>query len=180
MRTTTNDANVRRLRTLLRSLGHELFQTETSAVRHCRREAARLGGVPPGWALVAVADHADGVLRDLPALAERHGMPLGAGAHLTGRMFSALRHFVLDRVIDEERSYRGTLLGIRHGVDVVHMLSHVAMRLEDDALAVWCEGWLDVRRELASRVEDGLAWFADHPVEATASAHLLLEHRRAH
>jgi hypothetical protein len=159
---------------LLKTLGHELFQTETSAAWHCRREAKRLAASPPAWALSAVADHAEGVLRELPALAERHGMPISVGGHLVGRAFSALRQTFADRVIDQERSYRGTLLGIRHGIDVVRLLEHVAVVLNDAELANWCEGWLDARVELTARVEDGLAWFARHPVEAIRSGAALL------
>jgi hypothetical protein len=163
---------------LLRTLGHELFQTETSASWHCRREARRLASSPPAWALLAVADHADGVLRALPALAEQHEMSISAGGHLVGRAFTAIRHSFVDRLIDGERSYRGTLLGIRHGIDVVRLLEHVALVLNDADLANWCEGWLDTRTELTARVEEGLAWFARHPVEAIrSSAGLLLTAR---
>jgi hypothetical protein len=38
-------------RTLLERLGPELFQTETSAMLHGRREADRLGDTPPAQAL---------------------------------------------------------------------------------------------------------------------------------
>jgi hypothetical protein len=159
---------------LLRTLGRELFQTETSASWHCRREARRLGSSPPAWALSAVADHADGVLRELPALAERHELPVSVGGHLVGRVFSALRQTFADRLIDQERSYRGTLLGIRHGIDCVRLIEHVAMVLNDADLANWCEAWLDARIELTARVEEGLAWFARHPIEATRSGAAVL------
>jgi hypothetical protein len=156
------------LKKLLRTLGRELFQTETSAVWHGRREARRLGAVPPAWALAGVADHAEGVLRQLPGLAKQHDMPASGGGHLTGRLFSAARHLVADRFIDTERSYRGTLLGMRHGIDLVHMLRHVAKQLGDRALVDWCRGWIDVRSDLVARVEEELAWFAKHPDAARA------------
>jgi hypothetical protein len=159
---------------LLRTLGRELFQTETSAAWHCRREARRLAARPPAWALLAVADHADEALRDLPALAQRHGMPVSVGGHVVGRLFSAVRQTFADRLIDGERSYRGTLLGIRHGIDCVRLLEHVAIVLNDSELANWCEGWLDRRVDLTVRVEEGLAWFARHPREATRSGATLL------
>jgi hypothetical protein len=159
---------------LLRTLGRELFQTETSAAWHCRREARRLASSPPAWALSAVADHADVALRALPALAERHDLAISAGGHLVGRAFSAIRQAFADRIIDGEQCYRGTLLGIRHGIDCVRLLEHVAMVLNDADLANWCEGWLDTRVELTARVEEGLAWFARHPVEATRSGAAVL------
>jgi hypothetical protein len=154
---------------LLSSLARELFQTEQSAATHCRREAHRLGSCPPAWALLAVAEHATEVLDALPAVAERHGMPVSAGGRIVGKVFSAVRHLFADRVIEAERSYRGTLLGIRHGVDVMRLLEHVAMVLNDAELANWCEDWLDTRNDLVARVEEGLAWFARHPEEATRS-----------
>ena len=37
-----------------------------------------------------------------------------------------MRHFVVDRFVDVEQSYRGTLLGMRHGLDLVRLLREVA------------------------------------------------------
>jgi hypothetical protein len=96
-------------------------------------------------------------------------MPISPGGRIVGKVFSAVRHLFADRVIEAERSYRGTLLGIRHGIDVMRLLEQVAMVLNDAELANWCEDWLDTRNDLVARVEEGLAWFARHPVEATRS-----------
>jgi len=101
--------DVRHERKLLRSLGHELWQTETSAAWHCRREARRLGEHPPAAPLLAVAHHADAVLKELPLLSEMHGLPVSGVGHAVGRLFSITRQVLLDRVLDAERSYRGTL-----------------------------------------------------------------------
>jgi hypothetical protein len=156
-------------RALLVKLSRELFQTETSASWHCRREAETLGDTPPARALAALADHADGVLRELPELAKRHELPVSGLGHLVGRLFSTTRQRLLDRLIDAERSYRGTLLGIRHGMDLVQLMAHTADAIGDDELARWCRAWLEVRRQRAIDVEAELVWFARHPVAATQS-----------
>jgi hypothetical protein len=159
---------------LLKTLARELFQTETSAAWHCRREASRLGDTPPALALSRVADHADGVLRELPELTRRNGLPLSSAGHLIGRLFSFSRQLVFDRIIDTERSYRGTLLGIRHGMDLVRLVGHTADAVGNQELSQWCAGWLSARAPLATGVEDELMWFARHPVEATQSPRTLV------
>ena len=151
---------------LLVSLSRELFQTETSASRHCRREAARLGDSGPAAALLAVADHADSVLLELPKLAQRNNMPVSRGGVLTGELFSQMRDKLFDMLIDSDRSYRGTLLGCRHGVDVVHTLQHLANVLGKADLDAFCTAWLSTRTVLVQRLEDQLAWFAKHPGHA--------------
>lgn len=148
---------------LLRSLGRELFQTEMSAAAHCRREAKRLGETPVASALTKVAKHAEEVLKELPDFAPRHGMPLSIAGMTVGQIFSTTREFIADRLIRRERSYRGTLIGIRHGLDLVRLLQHCARQRADSELFHWCEQWLEIRSELALGVEAELDWFATHP-----------------
>lgn len=152
-----------RTRAFLISLTRELFQTETSAARHCRREAERLGETGPGEALRAVADHADAILRELPQLADRNRLPISVGGRLVGALFSQLRDKMFDMMIDSDRSYRGTLLGCRHGLDVVRMLQHLAIENGLTDLDAFCAAWLNTRTILVQKVEDELAWFAQHP-----------------
>jgi hypothetical protein len=64
---------------------------------------------------------------------------------------------------DPERAYRGALLDLRHGVDVVRVLRDVARLEELFALIRWCDDWLAARRTLVARVEAQLAWFAEQP-----------------
>lgn len=151
---------------LLVSLTRELFQTETSAARHCRREADRLAESGPALALRAVAEHADAILRELPALADRNGMPVSPGGKLTGALFSQLRDKMFDMLIDTDRSYRGTLLGCRHGLDVVRVLQHLATAMGKSDLNAFCTAWLNTRTVLVQKLEEELAWFAQHPHEA--------------
>jgi hypothetical protein len=150
-------------RTLLERLTRELFQTETSASKHCRREAERLGTAAGAAAFQAIALHADGVLGVLPGLVRSHGLPESPGGSLVGATFSRVRDMVADKLLDRERSYRGTILGLRHGVDVVRLFGTLGERCGYADLGRFRDAWLDQRLPLIVRVEDGLLWFADHP-----------------
>jgi hypothetical protein len=147
---------------LLPSLMTELFQTERSAYRHPIREAKRLGDVPPAIALRAVAAHANEVLDELPELARARGLSAAGVGMIIGETFSDVRHFFADRLIDRERSYRGTLLGMRHGIDLVRLLRAAAEDEADAELVSWCERWLGVRERLVAGVERELEWFGHH------------------
>jgi hypothetical protein len=150
------------LRRLLRNLSRELFQTETSASLHCRREAKRLGDAPPSRVLHDVAQHADAVLGELPPLCGRYDLPVSQPGMAIGALFSALRERFADHLIERERSYRGTLLGMRHGVDVVLLLRHAAEQQGYSDLVQFCERWLSSRVPLVSAAEEQLVWFARH------------------
>jgi hypothetical protein len=147
---------------LLPSLMTELFQTERSAYRHPIREAKRLGDVPPAIALRAVAAHANEVLDELPKLARARGLAVAGVGTIVGETFSDVRHFFADRLIDRERSYRGTLLGMRHGIDLVRLIGAAAEDEGDTELASWCERWLAIREKLVIGVERELEWFGRH------------------
>jgi hypothetical protein len=90
-------------------------------------------------------------------------------ARAVGEMFSTLRRAVLDRLIDAERSYRGTLLGVDHGIDVVRMLRAVAIREADQPLVELCEDWLTTRIALVEEAQRALDWFATRPELALQS-----------
>lgn len=152
---------------LLKTLTHELFQTERSADVHPQREADRLGDVPPAEALRTVSAHAREVLQELPALAKKHGLPDSFAGQAIGEFFSDMRQLVADRLIDPERSYRGTLLGLRHGLDLVELIRQVARVRGNGELADWCAGWLAKRQPLVDAVAAQLAWFAQFPDQAT-------------
>lgn len=156
---------------LLSNLARELFQTEVSAVRHCRREARRNPGTGPAIALSSVAQHADRALVELTALARREDLPVSKFGTLLGETFSQVRDKVADHMLDAERSYRATLLGIRHGVDVVHMFGSTAALARREAIADWAELWLLERMRLMLIVEHQLDWFASHVERALARSH---------
>jgi hypothetical protein len=161
---------------LLPSLMTELFQTERSAYRHPIREAKRLGDVPPAIALRAVAAHANEVLDELPKMARARGVKAAGVGTIIGETFSDVRHFFADRLIDRERSYRGTLLGMRHGIDLVRLLRAAAEDEADAELVSWCDRWLDVRERLVAGVEGELDWFGHHQ---SFAAHLAIPLRIA-
>jgi hypothetical protein len=154
----------------LANLSRELFQTEQSARRHPRVEVERLGDVPPARVLRGVAGHADEALAELPELMKQYDLPVSLGGISVGSAFSILRDRLADLMLSAERSYRATLLGMRHGVDLVVLLEQVARRDGATALADWCVVWLERRRELLDDAERALEWFAAHPERAQQAA----------
>jgi len=150
-------------------LCRELAQSERSATVHTRREARRLGEGAPANALVAIAEHAEAQRPRFEALRgskQRLGMRAGS---FIGRALSRFRQLLLDKIVDVERSYRGTLLGLHHGVGIVRLLAEVASRDGDRALYEFLQEWLAVRRELVERAEQALAWFAQRPSRSVQS-----------
>jgi hypothetical protein len=163
---TAQTKSERALRSLLKSLMREFFQTETSAVLHCRREAGRLGEAPPARPLLEIAAQAEQFLKELPAIAKKHDLPESPGGVAVGTLFSQARDKVFDRLIRTERSYRGTMLGVRHGVDLVQVLAPAAQQASFVELGGFCERWLGARRPLIAALERELPWFAKQPATA--------------
>jgi hypothetical protein len=155
---------------LVTSLFEELNQTERSAKRHCAREADRLGDTPPAAALYAVSRHAERVLTDLSRIAMLEDLTDGTLGLTVGELFTNVRHLVTDRVLESERSYRATLLGCRHGVDVVRFLRFVAEASGRSELAAFCARWLDDREPLVAELEAAMSWFARRPRAARKRA----------
>ena len=158
---------------LLVSLFRELFQTEQSAKLHPLREANRLGEVPPAAALRAVAAHAERVMAELPELAQKNQLPISGAGVMLGSFLSNFRQLVIDRLVEPERSYRGTLIGMRHGVDLVGLIRHVARVQNNSGLGKWCETWLAERTPLVEAVAKELEWFAQVPEVATTQPAVL-------
>jgi hypothetical protein len=158
------------LQKLQAKLCRELAQSERSADVHTRREARRLGDIPPARALLALGEHARTERERFDGLANERQPESGLDmARAVGRVFSALRNYLFDRLIDSERSYRGTLLGVRHGIDTARLLREVAVRLGDERIVKFCDEWLPRRLDLVARAERELAWFADVPSRALRS-----------
>lgn len=160
----------RALSKLLGRLFIEVFQTEESALRHPRVEAERLGETGPGRALLAVAGHAERSLAELRDLAKLEQLETTSAGKRIGDLFSLLRDALADRVLDREKSYRGTLLGMHHGLDVVTLLESTARADGRVAMTAWCDRWLAERRPLVERVTAELAWFAANPERAIEGA----------
>ena len=154
------------LHKLYSKLCRELAQSEHSAIVHTRREARRLGDVPPAVALRALGAHAASLRPRLNALMATR-QPLGAMvARSLGQAFSTLRHFLFDRLIDVERSYRGTLLGFHHGISTARLLREVSQRLGDTHMAGYCDDMLFDRVPLVDEAEREVTWFARIPTKA--------------
>jgi hypothetical protein len=155
-------------RRLIATLLREFFQTENSARWHPTREAERLGDVVPARAMAAIARHATAALEQLPAVAAARGLPTSAGGLTAGRLFSAVRDKALDLFLTTEKSYRGTLLGLRHGVDLAKLLRETAEAAGDRDLAAFCDRWLAKRVPLLADAAGQLAWFGERPARALA------------
>jgi hypothetical protein len=147
----------------------ELFQAEESARVHPKREANGLGPCPPATAMLAVSDHAAAALPRFRAIAEARGHRAAEGGAVVGRVFSALRTLGSDLFLSREKSYRATVLGVRHGIGVVAFLEDAAIASGDQELADACADWLATRGPLADALEHELAWFAEHPDLAMAA-----------
>ncbi len=150
-------------------LCRELAQSEHSAIYHSTREAKRLGDVPPAHALLAIAEHARSYQKRFELVAkERPTFGLAVG-RAVGEAFSLLRHVIFDRMIDVERSYRGTVLGAKHGTDVARLLREVALLDHEAPMIDFVNAWLSEREALIRKAEAELAFFAEDPQRAIKS-----------
>jgi hypothetical protein len=154
-------------RALLESLFVELFQTERSAEVHLQKEAERLGDTPPASALRAIAQHAISVNAELPQVAGARDLSTTRLGTAIGDFFSLARRTFTDPVMESERSYRASLLGARHGVDLVKLVRATADAGGDAELVAWCTEWLSVREPLVEAACAQLEWFGWHPEPAT-------------
>jgi len=146
----------------------ELFQAERSAARHPLIESERLAATPPGGTMEEISLHADSQLDELTELARLRGIAHSPAAQALGRAFSVLRDNLTDLTTTTEQSYRLTMLGVRHGIDLVRVLRELANAAEDTALRTWSEKWLLRRVELIERAEMELRWFVENPARAMA------------
>ncbi|HEY6036059.1 MAG TPA: hypothetical protein VIV58_17405 [Kofleriaceae bacterium] len=143
-------------------LARELLQSEHDAHLHGMREAQRQAD-RPARAMLAIAYHAQRTELELRRLVVPH-QPVGAMAALgVAKTFSHLRHFALDRLLAHERTYRATLLGMRHGLDAAHLLSAVADRARRGEVRDFCDRLIEERTPLIEAAVEVVGWFADHP-----------------
>lgn len=145
-------------RRLLDKLTREVTRVEGQVVEQPGREARRIGDAGPVLVLREIAVHAAQMQPRFEDMAMGHGLVLHRFA--LGAL-TTLRHMVIDRVVDPERSYRGVLLELRHGLEVVKLLREASRREELFGLIRWCDDWLAARRTLVARAEAQLAWFAE-------------------
>ena len=161
-------------RRLLEKLIREILRVEAQTIDQPVREAKRIGSeAPPVLALREVATHATAMRARFVDVLHRNEIPFHKGS--LGATLATLRHFVVDRVIDAERSFRTALLDLRHGTDVVKLLREVSRRGELFGVIRWCDDWLGARRTLVARVEAQLAWFAEQETLATRAPPISVE-----
>lgn len=149
---------------LLRTLMGELIHAERSAHDEAQSEWERLGDVPPGCAMRAIADHTAVAARELRAIGERDG--LFDSIKRKRRIGSWLRALIGQLVLDFEHSYRGTLLGLRNGLDLLELVQEVAFAERHRGLAVACARLAQERKPLVDACTDALPWFVVHPARA--------------
>jgi hypothetical protein len=155
---------------IVESLFAEVFQSERSAIKHPTVEAERLGPCPPADALRAVAAHASRVEPALMKLAEARGREPSKIGVAFGELFSLGRDGLADFALSAEQSYRGTLLGMRHGYDAVRLFGLGAKAEGDLELAAFSDAWLTERGPLIAAAADALSWFTANPERALANA----------
>ena len=149
-------------RELLESLFIEVSQSEESARVHPKREAKRLGMCPPAAAMLRVSEHGAESLRSLKQLAKARGLERHTKGSILGHLLSDVRTFGTDLFLTPDKTYRGTLMGIHHGIGAMLLLEDVAIERGDQELADFCSSWVAKRRELTAAAEDALAWFAQN------------------
>lgn len=155
----------------LKKLIEEFYQTERSAVEHPRKEADRLGNIPPAHAMLAVATHAEQTLAQAHALFSQLDLPEGNVGEGVGKGFSLMRDLVADRLLTMERSYRGTVLGMTHGLDLTTLLIELLERTEPHhELVEFLQRWHHDRAALVETCRHQLSWFVNHPEVADMAA----------
>jgi hypothetical protein len=155
---------------LIAMLMPEAVQNEELALVHCGREAERLGNVPPGVAMREVTEHARRVLARLRDLADAHATRPPSPGSAIGRTFTSVRDLATDIVMNQERSYRATLLCVHQCRSSILLLEDAAVAVSDQALADFCSAWLTERERLVGEAERDLAWFAQNPSVALSRA----------
>jgi hypothetical protein len=145
---------------LLGRLLAEMAQSEKSASEHARKEAARLGEAEaPAKAMLAIAEHAERSLPVLEAFCENGTRQV---SEAIGSAFSVIRDALTDRVVSAEKSYRGSVLGVHHGIGCAVLARAVAGTRRRMEVVDFCDRWLDERRALADACEHQIPWFATH------------------
>lgn len=147
---------------LVTQLVRELHQAETSAAEHCPREAARLADAPAAVVLRAIADHARTARDELRAITRARNLSSSRPAAALGSFFSIARVSFFDRLVPLHLAYRGTLLGLRHCVDLVTLLDRALLEAGMADIEPWCKRWLAVRVPLVERASRHVTWLAVH------------------
>lgn len=157
-------------RDLLPSLLIEVFQAERAGALHPRKEAERLSGTSPSQAMHELADDCARALEELRVIVQRADLPVTTLGEKLGAAFSVMRDGFADLLVSRETSYRGTLLGVHHGIDAIQLLLTSAEYEKDVEVVEWCMRTLDRRRPLLAKAQHELTWFGHNPDVATEPA----------
>lgn len=150
----------------------ELATAERLASRSPRREAERLGDVPPAHALRAVAAHADESRDDLDGVLRARRTSSSAWSFAASALAQLVDEALSVRLDDEHR-FRRALLALRRGLDVARAVRASASHEGDGELLVLCDRWLAVRIRLVAGVEAELAWFGRPTRRSLARARIV-------
>lgn len=151
---------------LLGALARELLSSERGASRHARLEAERLGQSPPGVIMDEIAIHAERSLEQVEEWARRRGIRSAVSESVASRALTNVRERFSELAMSVEQSYRMSLLGMRHSVDLIRLIRELAVLADDRDLREWSERWSLRRLDLLEQAEMALGWFAEHPGRA--------------
>ncbi|MET0286042.1 MAG: hypothetical protein ABW352_16285 [Polyangiales bacterium] len=136
------------------------LKVEHASMQHCRHEVERLRHAALASALIAIAEHAEGTLGELPSVAVRDGLPDGLRESASELLVLAeLRDRIADLLVQDDRAYRATLLQLRQGADAIRSVYTVARAARKAALQEFCTAWLATRSALIEQAESELLWF---------------------
>jgi hypothetical protein len=147
-------------------LAREVLQSEHDAHVHGFREAHRQDG-PPARILTTIAYHARRTEPELRRLVAARQPVAAVVALAVAQTLSSVRYFAADRLLARERTYRATLLGLRHGLDAAYLLRAAADRAQRSEVCDFCDRLIAERRPLLESAVEVVTWFADHPDRAT-------------
>lgn len=150
---------------LLDKLAREVLRGETRTIELARREARRLGAVPPAMALQSIARHADELAPRLYDVLEPLGLVPGSvpgSGALIALRWDGIRRRVLEHRDPQRaaREYQRVVAELRHTIEVVRVLREAARLEELFALIRWSDDWLAARRPRVAEAEVQVAWFA--------------------
>jgi hypothetical protein len=143
-------------------LSREVLQSEHDAHLHSFREAQRQDG-PPARILTTIGYHAQRTEPELRKLVTARQPFTAVLALAVAKAFSNVRYYAADHLLARERTYRATLLGLRHGLDAAYLLRAAADRAQRTEVHDFCDRLIAEREPLLNSAVEVITWFADHP-----------------
>ncbi len=110
--------------------------------------------------------HAERSLEQVEEWARRRGIRSAVSESVASRALTNVRERFSELAMSVEQSYRMSLLGMRHSVDLIRLIRELAVLADDRDLREWSERWSLRRLDLLEQAEMALGWFAEHPGRA--------------